>query len=167
VFAVVDMVEWLRRKVLLASASRAGRFTVRRKSPCTDWTGGLVGPRACLGALEQKRILSRSSIPWPGALATDLGVTGPQLGRAPIPSSSTPSLIILALGRQHSMTSSASTSTPRLRPPLNSRGRPGSGLLPGVREEMRHGRRVFCRKARAAVDPGDFSLAHHFALLIL
>jgi hypothetical protein len=35
------------------SASRTGRFTPRERVPGTPWTGGWVGPRAGLDAVEK------------------------------------------------------------------------------------------------------------------
>jgi len=34
------------------------RFTPRERAPDTHWIGGWLGPRACLDALVQRKILS-------------------------------------------------------------------------------------------------------------
>jgi hypothetical protein len=36
-------------------ASRPGRFTPEERAPCTHYTGGLVGPRVGLDAVEKKK----------------------------------------------------------------------------------------------------------------
>jgi hypothetical protein len=43
------------------SASRPGRFTPGEIAPDTHWIGRWVGPRACLDAMEERKIL-----PLPG-----------------------------------------------------------------------------------------------------
>jgi hypothetical protein len=40
------------------SASRPGRFTLGERAPCTHYIGGLVGPRAGLGDLENRKFLT-------------------------------------------------------------------------------------------------------------
>jgi hypothetical protein len=40
------------------SASRPGRFTPRKRAPCTHWIGGWEGPRAVLDAVVKRKIPS-------------------------------------------------------------------------------------------------------------
>jgi hypothetical protein len=49
------------------SASRPGRFTTGERAPGSHWLGGSVGPRACLEAVEKRKIscLFRESNPNP------------------------------------------------------------------------------------------------------
>jgi hypothetical protein len=44
------------------SASRFGRFTLRKRAPGTHWIGGWVGPRTVLDAV----VLEKNSQPPPG-----------------------------------------------------------------------------------------------------